>query len=437
MSDHRKEHKNRMKLCRSALCGGVRLNTVRTDRFKTAHLTVNFFVPLRKETASAYSLLTDVLMRGTEQYPTMRDLNRRQDELYSLGLGAYVQKKGEAQLVTFELTCIDDAYAFDGMRVLEEGMELLQELIFRPCTENGVFRSAYVEQEKKNLSDDIRSRIDNKASYARRRCIEIMCEGEPYAVDHGGDLEEIEKQTAASLWEVYRDLLSSARVEIFYIGKKTEEEVAGLCKRCLPFAPREASFPVTTQGSAPAEPRRVTEQMRISQCKLSVGFRAPYTLQGGDFAKMSLFNEVFGGSPSSRLFTNVREKKSLCYYCSSGPDGLKGILLVNSGIEQKNKQAALDAILEQLEDLRAGKLTEEELETARRSLRNGYREITDSPASVCSWYLGRISAGRTDSPEEMAQSLDAVSVGDVVKVANDLTLDTVYYLEGESKGASV
>lgn len=421
-----------MKLCRSALCGGVGLNTVRTDRFKTAHLTVNLFVPLRKETASAYSLLTDVLMRGTERYPTMRDLNRRQDELYSLGLGAYVQKKGEAQLVTFELTCIDDAYAFDGMQVLEEGMKLLQELIFRPCKENGVFRTSYVEQEKKNLVDDIRSRIDNKASYARRRCKEIMCEGEPYAVDHGGDIAEVEKLTANALWEVYNSLLASARVEIFYIGKKTEKEVADLCERYLPFSPREASFPVTAQGSAPAEPRRVTEQMRISQCKLSMGFRAPYTLQEGNYAKMSLFNEVFGGSPSSRLFTNVREKKSLCYYCSSSPDGLKGILMVNSGIEQKNKQAALDAILEQLDNLRAGKLTEEELETARRSLRNGYREITDSPASVCSWYLGRIYAGCTDSPEDMAKSLDEVTLADVVEVANDLTLDTVYYLEGAS-----
>ena len=422
-----------MKLCRSELCGGVGLNTVRTDRFKTAHLTVNLFVPLRKETASAYSLLTDVLMRGTEQYPTMRDLNRRQDELYSLGLGAYVQKKGEAQLVTFELTCIDDAYAFDGMRVLEEGMKLLQELIFRPFTENGVFCASYVEQEKKNLADDIRSRIDNKASYARRRCIEIMCEGEPYAVDHGGDVEEVEKLTAESLWEVYRGLLTSARVEIFYIGKKAEEEVADLCKRCLPFSPREAAFPVTAQGSAPRSPRRKTEQMRISQCKLSIGFRAPYTLQEGNFANMALFNEVFGGSPSSRLFTNVREKKSLCYYCSSAPDGLKGILLINSGIEQKNQTAALDAILEQLDDLRAGKLTEEELETARRSLRNGYREITDSSASICSWYLGRIIAGRTDSPEDAANSLDEVTVTDVVKVANDLTLDTVYYLEGASE----
>lgn len=421
-----------MKLCRNALCGGVWLNTVRTDRFKTALLTVNLFVPLRKETASAYSLLTDVLMRGTEQHPTMQALNRRQDELYSLGLGAYVQKKGEAQLVTFELTCIDDIYAFDGMHVLEEGMKLLQELIFRPYTENGVFRREYVEQEKKNLSDDIRSRIDNKASYARTRCIQTMCEGEPYAVEHGGCLEEVEKLDSAALWDAYRTLLAGARVEIFYVGRKADEDVSVLCRQYLPFSPREAAFPETKRGSVPAQVRRVTEQMRISQCKLSIGFRTPYTIGEGNFVKLSLFNEVFGGSPNSRLFLNVREKKSLCYYCSSAPDGLKGILLVNSGIEQRNKQAALDAILEQLEALRAGKLTEEDLETARRSLRNGYREITDSPGSVCSWYLGRISAGCTDSLEDAAEALETVSVADVVKVANDLQLDTVYYLEGAS-----
>lgn len=419
-----------MELCRSALCSGVGLNTVQTDRFKTALLTVNLFVPLRKETASAYSLLTDVLMRGTEQYPTMRALNRRQDELYSLGLGAYVQKKGEAQLVTFELTCIDDAYAFDGMHVLEESMKLLQEMLFHPYTENGVFCASYVEQEKKNLLDDIRSRIDNKRVYARRRCIEIMCEGEAYAVEHGGSLEEVEKLDASALWTAYRTLLTDARVEIFYVGGKADAEVSALCKQYLPFAPREASFPKTVQGNAPAEVRRVTEQMRISQCKMSLGFRTPYTLQEGNFAKMALFNELFGGSPSSRLFLNVREKKSLCYYCSSAPDGLKGILLVNSGIEQKNQQATLDAVLEQLEQFRAGQLTEEELETARRSLRNGYREITDSPSSICTWYLGRISAGRTDSPEDAAASLDSVTVADVVKVANDLRLDTIYYLEG-------
>lgn len=419
-----------MKLCRTELQQGVALNTVTTDRFKTAFFTVNLFVPLQKETASAYSLLTDVLMRGTESYPTMQALNQKQDTLYSLGLGAFVQKKGEAQVVTFELTAIDDSFAFDGMEILREGMKLMQELIFRPYTEQGLFKAEYVEQEKKNLCDDIRGRINNKTAYARNRCVEIMCEGEAYAVDHGGDLEDVNALTPASLWEAYEGLLAKARVEMFYVGRKGEEEVASLCKTYLQFAPREAAFPKTTLGALPKESRTVTEQMRISQCKMTLGFRTEYALQQGNFPAMALFNEVFGGSPNSRLFMNVREKQSLCYYCSSFPDGLKGLLMVVSGIEQKNKQKTLDAVLEQLEDLKQGHIDPLELENARRSLRNGYREITDSPAAIASWYLGRISTGRYDSPEEAIAAMEQVTAEDVVKVANSIRLDTVYFLEG-------
>lgn len=419
-----------MKLCRTELQQGVALNTVTTDRFKTAFFTVNLFVPLQKETASAYSLLTDVLMRGTESYPTMQALNQKQDTLYSLGLGAFVQKKGEAQVVTFELTAIDDSFAFDGMEILAEGMKLMQELIFRPYTEQGVFKNEYVEQEKKNLCDDIRGRINNKTAYARTRCVEIMCEGEAYAVDHGGDLEDVNALTPEVLWKAYKSLLASAKIEMFYVGRKGEEEVASLCKSYLQFAPREAVFPKTILGSLPKESRTVTEQMRISQCKMTLGFRTEYALQEGNFPAMALFNEIFGGSPNSRLFMNVREKQSLCYYCSSFPDGLKGLLMVVSGIEQKNKQKTLDAVLEQLEDLKQGHIDPSELENARLSLRNGYREITDSPAAIASWYLGRISTGRYDAPEDAITAMEQVTAEDVVKVANSIRLDTVYFLEG-------
>lgn len=412
---------------------GVSLNTVTTDRFKTAYLTVNLFIPLKKETASAYSLLTDVLMRGTEEYPTMQALNKKQDQLYSLGLGAYVQKMGEAQVVTFELTAIDDAFAFDGMTVLAEGMKLMQQLIFRPCTENGVFKASYVEQEKKNLSDDIRARINNKTSYACKRCIELMCEGEDYAVDHGGDLADVAALDAVSLWAAYQSLLASAKVEIFYVGRKSGDAVLELCKTYLPFENRIASFPETVPGALPEKSRTVTEQMRISQCKLTMGFRTEYAPEKGNFLAIALFNEVFGGSPNSKLFMNVREKKSLCYYCTSIPDKLKGLFLVASGIEQKNKQRTLDAVLEQLDEIKKGNVTAEEIENARRSLRNTYREITDNPASVCAWYLGRISTGRSDTPEDAAAAIEAVTAEDVIHIANSLRLDTVYYLEGANE----
>ena len=246
----------------------------------------------------------------------------------------------------------------------------------------------------------------------------------------GCTVEEIAAITPQSLWASYQTLLSTARVEIFYVGCKSHEELEALCKETLPFAGRAADFPTTVLGDLPQESRTVTEQMRISQCKMTLGFRTEYTLQKGNLPAMTMFNEVFGGSPNSRLFMNVREKQSLCYYCSSFPDGLKGLLMVVSGIEQKNKQKTLDAVLEQLEDIRKGNVTEQEMENARRSLRNGYREITDSPAAISSWYLGRISTGRYESPEDAILSMEQVTKEDVIKVANEIRLDTVYFLEG-------
>ncbi len=421
-----------MKPNRIGLCDGVFLNAVQTDRFKTAVLTVNFLVPLRRETASAYSLLTDVLMRGTQQYPTMQALNRKQDELYSLGLGSYVHKRGEMQIVTAELTCIEDAYAFDGMHVLEEGVKLLSQLLFHPYTENGCFCSAYVEREKQNLVEDIRARYNNKSAYANVRCIEQMCKDEPYAVNCGGCEEEIEKLTPQSLWGAYQTLLKDTRVEIFYVGSKEQSYLADLCKTHLPFAPRKAELPKTLPGNRPTELRTVTEHDDITQCKMLIGFRTDCYCENEqiDRLHMVLFNEVFGGSATSRLFVNIREKQSLCYSCSSSADNFKGLLLVGSGIESENKQKALDGILAEWQDIRDGNVTQEEVNNARRSLQSGYREVSDSPASLCAWHLSRICANRSDTPEEIASALENITVADVTRVASHIYPDTVYYLDG-------
>ncbi len=417
---------------RIGLCDGVFLNTIQTDRFKTAVLTVNFLVPLRKETASAYSLLTDVLMRGTERYPTMQALNCKQDELYSLGLGSYVQKRGEMQIVTAELTCIEDAYAFDGMRVLEEGLTLLSQLLFHPYTENGCFCSAYVEREKQNLIEDIRARYDNKSAYASVRCIEQMCKDEPYAVECGGCEEEIEKLTPQSLWELYQALLRDTRVEILYVGSKAPSMLASLCKTHLPFSPRKAEVPKTVPGKRPAQLRTITEHDDVTQCKMMIGFRTDYSVanERNDYLHMVLFTEVFCGSANSRLFLNIREKQSLCYNCSGVADNFKGLLLIGSGIESENKQKALDGILAEWQDIKSGNVTKQEVENARRSLQSGCREVSDSPASLCAWYLSRICANRSDTPEEIADALDGVTEADVIGAAHHIYPDTVYYLDG-------
>jgi len=414
---------------RSQIKEGVSLSAVKTNKFKTNLLTVNLLVPLRKETASLNSLLTDVIKRGTVHYPTMQSLNKKQDELYSLGLASYVQKRGEVQAVVFELSAIDDNYTFDKTNLLEQSMQLLGETIFNPITENGVFVADYVAQEKKNLIDSIKAQINNKTTYAITRCHEVMCADEPFSVNVAGDIDIVEKITPEQLYAQYKTLLNTAAVEVLYVGSMEPSYIAELISKYLPFDARKPAPMETVVRTTAGEVKYHIDKMQINQCKLSIGLRTGTTLKDKDYIKFALFNELFGGSPSSKLFMNVREKKSLCYYCQPIVEAVKGVMVIASGVDIKNKDTAFEAIMEQLKDIQNGNISDAELRDARKSLENFYREITDSPASICSWYLARIIAGRADSPEEAAKLVNAVTKQDIIDISKKLVLDTVYSLE--------
>ncbi len=409
---------------------GVFVSVVKTDKFKTGLLTVNLLTPLSEETASLNSLLTDVLKRGTVSYPTMQSLNKKKDELYALGLNAFVQKRGEVQTVTAELSAIEDKYTFDNSNLLEQSVKLLSEVLFSPVTKDNAFLPEYVEQEKKNLIDSINAQINNKTTYAINRCYELMCEGEPFSVNAAGSVPIVKSITPTQLYTHYKKLLSSSVVEIFFVGNKDSAQIAELINKHLPFEDRTPPLLNTIVKTNADEVRHYTDKMQISQCKLSIGMRIGTSLKSKNYIKFALFNELFGGSTTSKLFVNVREKKSLCYYCRPIVEAIKGVMVIASGVDAKNKETAYEAILEQLEDIKNGVINEEELHDAKCSLENAYREIADSPASVCVWYLSRIISGRTDSPEEAAAVVNSITKQDIIEMAKRMKLDTVYSLEG-------
>ena len=170
--------------------------------------------------------------------------------------------------------------------------------------------------------------------------------------------------------------------------------------------------------------------MNITQGKLTLGFRTGISVYDSGYTAFSLFNEIFGGSPSSKLFMNVREKLSLCYYCSAIPEAHKGLLFVASGIEVENKQKAQEEILNQLEDIKQGKISDEEFDSAVKSLVNGYSELDDDPQSLSLWYYGRMLAGLDGTPQDVCEKIKALEKEDVVKASSGIKLDTVYFLKG-------
>ncbi|MGI6203252.1 MAG: EF-P 5-aminopentanol modification-associated protein YfmF [Eubacteriales bacterium] len=419
---------------RIKLADSVYLNVIETEKFKTNFISAEFFIPLRAETAAKAALLPSVLLRGTEKYPDMAALNKMFDYLYGSHISPRNYKLGETHVIGFSSYVLADKYALEPTPVLSQLLGVLEEVIFNPVTDGGVFSADYVETEKRNLCDRIKSQINNKNYYAVKRCRDEMCRGEAYAVSELGEVDDVMAITPESLYEFYKWLITSTRVELYFVGSTDTaaltSQLQDMFGRCANTTAPELSTQVIRSAEKSKE---VIEDQPVKQGKLSLGFRTGCTLSDRDYHVFAMFRELYGGSPSSKLFMNVRERLSLCYYCSAIAEAHKGIMIVSSGIEVSNKQKAQDEILRQLELTKAGEITEAELVAARNSLINGYRELYDDANSLKSWYTSRMLAGRDDSPEDAAAALQTVTAADIAEMAKRVTLDTVYFLNGTLK----
>ena len=421
-----------MALYRRELGNGIHYNHITTDRFKTAYLSVNFILPLEKESAAYYTLLPCVLQRGCKKYPEYKNLVRRFDELYGTSITVGNTKRGEAEVVSFAINMLDNAYLPEGedMDLLREAVGLLLDIIADPVTENDLFLKKNVELERRNCIDARRAAINNKQRYAYERCVALMFEGEKYGICADGEIEDYEKLDPSELVRLYNEMLTSACTEIFYVGKDSPETIEALLLENPMFLNRadgNITFPKTVRDFDAKAVRRFEETTPAEQGKLVVGFRVGEQ----DSCALSLFNEIYGGAPSSKLFVNVREKLSLCYSCSSLADAAKGALFVLAGIENENLDVSLTEIQKQLDNMRQSEITEEEILCAKQSLMNGYRSLSDSAKALETWYLRRIIAGKSEEPEEVLEKIAALTVEDVVRVANTVVCDTVYFLKGE------
>ena len=418
-----------MEPVRCEIAPEVCLNYVRSDKFKTGTLSLQLITPLSEETASFGALLPSALRRGTMEHPDMRSLSTALDLLYGSSIGCTVRKKGENQCIGFAASFIDEAFVPGGEKLLEPMCDLLGELLLDPVTRNGRFLSDYVESEKQNLIDAIRGIINDKRDYADLRLLQEMCRGERYGVDKFGSIARVEKITNQSLFRYYQELLSTAHLELFYCGSAELARVEGALSRAFAPLQRGQVVPpaVAEKCPAPQTPREITERMDVTQGKLSMGWR----VGTNDASAMMLANLIFGGYSNSKLFLNVREKLSLCYYASSVYHRQKGLITVSSGIEFRNFQRAYDEILRQLAAVQNGELEPWELEGARSTLCSAYASVGDSQSKLENFWLGQTATGRSDTPEELAAGIRAVSAEEICAAMRSVSLDTVYFLKGE------
>lgn len=428
-----------MDISREEILPGVELTCLRSDKFKTACLSLSLLTQLKRETASMNALIPLVLRRGTTQYPDMEALSKKLDELYGTAIEPVVRRIGEIQCIGFYASIPETDFLPGRQDVLCDTAELMGQLLLSPVTRGGLLLPDYVESEREKMAELIRSRVNDKRGYAMLRCMEEMCCYEDYAVSRFGSEADCESIHYQKLTRHYRSILQTSPVEIFYCGRADSRRVARVFRDALSMLPRgEIDYDIGTDvrmNAVEAQPRYVEEEMNVSQGKLVIGFRLGDVMEEPDIAAIYVFNSVFGSGSTSKLFVNVREKLQLCYYAGSSVDIHKGIMLVSSGIEFDKFDAAKAEILSQLDEMKNGNITDDELNAAKSGIASALRSDMDSQGELEGFFLSQTLAGLDYGPMELAQLVEEVTKDNVVSVAKSVECDLVYFLKGSGEAA--
>ena len=411
----------------------VNFNFVGTkNKFKTSCFSVNFILPLDAERAHLYSLIPAVLNSGSGKYPTQRDICKRLEELYGADIVVRNFKRGSMQIVGFSLDILASKYTDSEFHMVRKAFDLLYDIILNPKIVEGAFSPDYVAREKRIQIEKIKANINNKSVYVHDMCAYTMCQNEICGIPILGDIDKVEKIEPISLFSAYKYLLNNARVEICFVGEENYNIVYDFAKR---FADSLSPSFSNVLGKEKAEihvvqsVREYYERLDMVQGKLAIGFRIPHAMRENR-AVRSVFLHMLGYSPISKLFMNVREKLSLCYYCRLTCDSHSGTMVISSGLENTDFDRATEAILSQIKDISNGDFSDAEFESAKRSAICELKYIYDNIVSIEKWIIVNSAYCEFEDPEELALRIADVKRDDVCSATDSIVTDTIMRFEG-------
>lgn len=412
------------------LLPGVTLRYSPAERFKQGCLSIQFLRRMSAKENAMNALIPAILLRGSVKHPDIRSITMALDDLYGASVGALVRRIGDYQTVGFYCGFIEDRFALQGDRILEPMVDFLEELLLKPKTVDGGFDPEFVRSEKRNLIAVIESERNDKRAYAAGQLMERMCKADSFGVRRLGTVEQVEAIDSKGLWYHYCRVLTESPVEIFYVGGGDVQALAGRLTEMFRNLQRN---PVELPPQSPfcdGGEGEYSETMEITQAKLCMGFVTPVTNHHPSFAAMQVFNSLYGGGMTCKLFNQVREKMSLCYSIGSAYYAGKGILTVSAGIDTDKEPVVRAEILSQLQQCRDGNITPEELSAAKESILSSLRGIYDSPGAIEGYESTAILSGLPMTVAEYAAAVNAVTVQQVAQVAQTVHPHTVFFLKG-------
>ncbi|MEB9505354.1 pitrilysin family protein [Bacillus anthracis] len=409
--------------------GGLRVHIIPTDKYKTNTFVFRLKAPLNEETVTERALLPYVLQSATEKLPSVIRLRQYLEELYGSSLAVDVSKKGEDHIISIYVDIANEVYLHDAPPLFEKALSMLSDIVLHPAKEGNGFLPSIVESEKRALLQRIEATYDDKMRYANERLIEEMCKVEPYRLSANGKKESVSSITNESLYQYYQKVLAEDEMDLYIIGDISENAV-DLVSKYFSISTRPVRERNVLLHKRNNEEKEVVEKQELKQSKLHIGYRTFITYKDEDYFALQLFNGLFGGFSHSKLFVNVREKNSLAYYAASRFESHKGLLFVMSGIEAKNYEKAVEIIKEQMLAMQNGDFSEEEMHQTKSVIRNQILEAIDTPRGFVEMLYHGIISDRTRPVEEWLTGIESVTKEEIVKVAKNIELDTIYFLHG-------
>jgi predicted Zn-dependent peptidase len=414
---------------------GIKIHLIQTDKFKTNLIGVFITTPLKRENVTFNALIPAILKRGTQNLKTQEEISKKLENMYGTILDCGIEKTGDNHIIKFYTESLNNKFVpkNEKQNLNEEAVKIILDVIFNPLLEQNKFKKEYVDSEKNNIKILIKSKIDNKDQYAYNRCIEEMYKDKPYGLYKYGYEKDLDKINETNLYEYYLELINTAKIDIFVSGDFTEEEIIKIIENnenIKKLKERENKTIINneeTEIKEDVEIKTIQEKMDVNQGKIVIGLDIHYNKKDSKFA-MCMYNVILGESATSKMFQNVREKASLAYSARSNYTRQKNNIFIRCGIEIKNYEKAIEIIKEQLEDMKQGKFTEEDIENAKKYMISGLESIPDEQDSEITYYFGQELSSKLININEYINKIKAVQKEDIKNIAKAIKINTIYFL---------
>lgn len=422
-----------MKCKQTKLKKGIKLHTISTDKFKTNLIAIFMTTKLTRENVTKNAVISALLRRGSKNMPSQEEISKQMEEMYGASFDCGLDKTGDNQVLKFYLETVNDNFLPEkGEDILKNSLEKLLEIVFNPYLEEETFKPEYVEQEKNNIKQRIEGKIDNKARYAMDRCIEEIYKDEPFGLYRFGYVEDLKDMDGKNLYQYYQELIKTCKIDIFVSGMVDDEinQVVSQNENIQKLQERTPNYvvPKELNKALPEKENIVTESMEVTQGKLILGLNVCLDKEDLRYDTL-IYNSILGGSANSKMFQNVREKAHLAYVASSSYLRYKNNIFVNCGIEIGNYEKALELIKRQIEDMKKGEFTEDDIENAKKGIIAAIKSIEDEQDTELMYYFGQELSQSEYSIEEYRDRMQRVSKEDVMHIAQNVAIHTIYFLK--------